>query len=393
MRVAFLANKYTDPRSPTSWSGLPFFTNRALQDAGIETEVIWCEASNRLTCWTQFFYWRVMHQRRYLRYCNERLLKGYARQIQRQLALRPPVDVIFSVSTWQLAFLQTELPVVLYTDACFSAMIGLYESFTNLAPSSIFEGHHVEQLALNRCDRIIYATHWAARNAQDYYDIDPAKIRVVFFGAGFHEPPRLEDISELIRTRDLSQCHLLLVGVDWHRKGADVAVQAVETLQARGCNARLTIVGCEPPRSTPPLPSFVEIIPFVDKGTEAGRRRLHELYRRSHFFILPSRAEASGIVFTEAAAYGVPCLATNVGGIPSVVVNGVNGRLFKPTAHGREYAEYILAILKDPARYRALASRSLKEAATRLSWKVSGPKIAEILNGLAARSSSHPVAI
>ncbi|HTQ32100.1 MAG TPA: glycosyltransferase family 4 protein [Opitutaceae bacterium] len=392
MRVAFLANKFFDPSRPGSWSGLPFFIRRALEDAGVETDVIGCEDSRRAACWMQFFYWRLMHRKRYLRYCHEGLLQGYARQIQRRLALHPRVDAVFSVSTWLLAFLQTELPTVLYTDACFSAMVGFYESFSNLAPCSIFEGHQAEQMALNRCSRIIYSTHWAARTAQEYYDVDPAKIRVVFYGGGLHDPPELEDISKLIRARDLTSCHLLLVGVDWHRKGADIAVHAAETLQTRGCNARLTIVGCRPPRPVR-LPPFVEVIPFIDKGREEGRRQLHEIYKRSHFFILPSRAEASGVVFSEAAAYGLPALAADVGGISSVIINGVNGRLFSPAANGREYADYILSVTTDPGRYRALASRSLKEAATRLSWKVSGPKMAEILSELvAARADANPAA-
>lgn len=379
MRVAFLANKFLDPRSPGSWSGLPFYTKRALEDAGVETQMVWCDESHQAQCWMRFFYWRLLHRKRYLRYCNEKLLQGYARQIEQRLAAGPPVDAVFSVSTWLLAFLKTELPTILYTDACFGALLGFYASFSNLAPASLLEGHHVEQLALNRCTRIIYSTHWAARSAQEYYDFDPAKLNVVFYGANIHDPPDPEDIANVIRARDLKQCNLLLVGVDWERKGVDVAVRAVEELQARGCNARLTVVGCKPPRPRL-LPSCVEVIPFIGKGTPEGRRRINEIYRRSHFFILPSRAEASAIVFSEAGAFGLPCLATDVGGIPSIIINDVNGRLFNRAANGSEYAEYILALMRSPARYQALAMRSLNESVTRLSWKVAGPKVAEILH-------------
>jgi glycosyltransferase involved in cell wall biosynthesis len=379
MRVAFLANKYLDPRRAASWSGLPFFIRRALEDAGIDTWLVWCHESHRAACWLQFVYWRLWHRRRYLRYCHEGLLRGYARQIERRLAAGPPTDAVFSVSTWLLAFLRTELPTVLYADACFRAMLGFYESFSNLAPASVRAGHRVERLALSRCRRIIYPTHWAARAAQEFYHVDPAKISVVFYGGGFHEPPNPAEIADEIRRRALDPCRLLLVGVDWKRKGADIAVQAVEAIQAQGGRVRLTVVGCRPPPS-PPLPPGVEVVPFIDKQSEEGRLQLDRLFRQSHFFILPSRAEAAGIVLSEAAAYGLPCLVTDTGGISSNVLNGCNGRVFSPAATGRDYAEYVLRMMKNVPRYRALARRSLEESVNRLSWKVSGPRLAEILN-------------
>ncbi len=382
LRVAFLANEFLDPRKPGSWSGLPYYTRRALEDAGAETHVIWSGGIPGVECWLRFLYWRLVRGKRYLRYCNERLLRGYARQIEQQLALGPPVDVVFSVSTWLLAYLKTDLPTVVYTDACFGALLGFYESFSNLAPASLVEGHQVEQLALNHCTRAIYSSHWAAQAAQKYYKFDPAKTDVVFYGANFEEPPDPRRIAEQIRQRDPTRCNLLLVGVDWVRKGVEIAVEAVESLRARGCDAHLTIVGCQPPADRV-LPEGVEVIPFISKNTAEGRRRLSEIYQQQHFFILPSRAEASAIVFSEAGAFGLPCLATDVGGISSIIVSDVNGRLFHVSAEGAEYADYILAVLERPGRYQRLAERALMEANTRLSWRVSGPKLVEILRNAA----------
>ncbi|MFT3867077.1 MAG: glycosyltransferase family 4 protein [Nibricoccus sp.] len=383
MRVAFLTNQFLDPRKPTSWSGLPYFTRRALEDAGVETLLIDCEESHQLEYWSRFFYWKLLRRKRYLRNCNKALLRGYGEQIARKLTDGPPVEAVFSLSTWLLAYLETDLPVLLHTDGCFGALLGFYESFSNLAPPSIRDGHEVERLALNRCTRIAYSSHWAARAAQEFYKVDAAKIDVVFYGAGLHEPPDAEAVARSIRERDLTVCELLLVGVDWVRKGAEIAVQTAVALQDLGCDVRLTIVGCAPPKTTT-LPPCVEVIPFIDKGTAEGRRRLNDLYMRSHFFILPSRAEASAVVFSEASAYGLPSLAADVGGLSSIILNDVNGRLFSLAEDGRAYANYLLELIGNPARYRALAARSLGEFRTRLSWKVSGQKLATILGEMTA---------
>jgi YD repeat-containing protein len=134
------------------------------------------------------------------------------------------------------------------------------------------------------------------------------------------------------------------------------------------------------------------MIPFIGKETIEHRHQLGELYKRSHFFIMPSRAEAFGIVFAEASAFGVPCLATKVGGLPSVIIDDVNGRLFPLEAGGAEYADYIAKYMRNPVRYQQLALRTAEDAATRLSWDASGRKVAGILNDLVRQKTSAAIA-
>jgi glycosyltransferase involved in cell wall biosynthesis len=48
------------------------------------------------------------------------------------------------------------------------------------------------------------------------------------------------------------------------------------------------------------------------------------------------------VVFAEASSFGVPSLATNVGGIPSAVKDGLNGKTFPPDADAEDYCDYVL---------------------------------------------------
>ena len=377
MRIAFLANRYLDPYNSRSWSGLPYYMRHNLEKAGLEMVTIRIDDSNSAKNWARFLYWRWLRGKRYLRYCDDRLLRSYARQVERNMA-GVPVDAILSPSTWLLAYLQTELPTFLWTDACFAEMVNFYGAFTNLAPPSIRAGHVTEWRALHRCERAIYPSRWAAETARKYYDVEPSKISIIPFGGNLEMPPTVEEATAFVQERPSNECNLLFIGVDWERKGADIAVEAVEALVQAGVTARLTVVACAPPNPRR-LPPCVKIIPFIVKETIEGRRQLHELYRRSHFFIMPSRAEAFGLVFAEANAFGVPCLAANVGGVSSVITNGVNGQLFPPEAGGIQYANYIMQTMSRPAAYRQLALRSVQEAASRLSWRVAGQRVAELM--------------
>jgi glycosyltransferase involved in cell wall biosynthesis len=257
-------------------------------------------------------------------------------------------------------------------------MLDFYESFSELTPNNIREGHDAERSALARCAGAFYASDWAARIALNYYQADPAKIHVIPFGGNILERPSAEEVELSIAKRSPRHCELVLVGVDWKRKGVDRAVRAVESLVARNRPAQLTVVGCTPPGGTS-LPACVRIIPFVSKNTEAGRRQLSEIYARSHFLIVPSRAEAYGLVFAEANAFGLPCLGTAVGGIPSIIANGINGQLFPIEADGEAYADYIIGLMDDFPRYRKLAAQSAETARSRLNWEVAGRQVAAFL--------------
>ncbi|MDE3084330.1 MAG: glycosyltransferase, partial [Verrucomicrobiota bacterium] len=229
MRIAFLATRFLDPDNIKSWSGLPFFMKRALERAGVETVALRADDADQTSRWARFLYWRWMRGKRYLRYCDAGLLKNYARQYEADLATIA-VDAVFSASTWLTAHLKTKLPTVFWTDACFAGMQDFYAAFSELAPPSIRAGHVIEQRALDRCARAIYCSDWAAGTARRFYRVDSAKISVVPFGANLPEPPNLEEVRAAVSMRSAARCNLLFVGVDWARKGADIAVQTVDSL-------------------------------------------------------------------------------------------------------------------------------------------------------------------
>jgi glycosyltransferase involved in cell wall biosynthesis len=377
MRIAFLATDFLNPDTPRSWSGLPFFMRHALESAGIETVTLSPVDTRQAARMVRFLYWRWMRGRRYLKYCDPELLKNHARQYERGLA-GISVDAVFSPSTWPLAYLETDLPTIFWTDACFAGVLDFYHSFTHVAPPSVAAGHAIEQLALKRCAHAIYSTEWAAETTQRFYLIPENKVSVVPFGGNLLEPPTLQEAAAIVHQRPMTPCRLLLIGVDWMRKGVDIAIDTVKALAAAGLDCRLTIVGCSPPAGRM-IPACVEVIPFIGKITAEDRQRLNELYARSHFFIMPTRAEAFGIVFAEASTFGVPCLGTAVGGLPSVIKNGVNGQLFPLEAGGEDYADWILETMSNPIRYRELSLRAAEYAATHFSWKIAGERIAAIL--------------
>jgi L-malate glycosyltransferase len=85
------------------------------------------------------------------------------------------------------------------------------------------------------------------------------------------------------------------------------------------------------------------------------RRDVPDLMAAADLLVLPSVAEAFGLVLAEALFLGVPIVATRVGGIPEIVDDGQDGVLVPP-ADSAALAEAIAALLRDPARRGRLAA-------------------------------------
>jgi glycosyltransferase involved in cell wall biosynthesis len=82
---------------------------------------------------------------------------------------------------------------------------------------------------------------------------------------------------------------------------------------------------------------------------------------------LPSRKESFGGVFTEAWALGKPVIGGRIPEIASIVEDGLTGLLSGPDP--AELADRLLALLRDPARARALGEAGRARVAERWSWE------------------------
>lgn len=314
-------------------------------------------------------YWRLLG-RAFVWEKTEAVSRYYGREIGRRIAGKKYDFILTEKGSFCTAFLETDTPIVYATDATFGAMENYYPEFMNPAPSFSREGNLVEQAALDKASLIIVTNHWAADSMKRRYGINPDKIRIIVH-PGLAEP--LSRVTEPWEAPEDGVCRLLLVGVDWTRKGGEIAVQALDWLNQNGIPTRLTVCGCVVPEQHRAHP-YLDVAGFLDNNTESGRLALNRLFESSHFMILPTRAECCGQVFIESAAYGLPSIGTDTGGVASGVFEGKSGYLLDLAADGSAYGACIKNLWTNPFRYAELrvSTREIYEKYLGLDvWKSS----------------------
>ena len=374
MKIAFLTP--FDARDVNKWSGTSTYMAKHLEllvDRLVYTGPLIKRYSFKHKI-LRAYYKKIM-RKNYLMRREPEITASYAKQAKKMLD-ETDVDVILTPWTLAIAEIETDKPIVLWSDACFASLVDFYKQFSNVCSRSLEYGHRLERKALDRCDCIVYSSEWAAEGAIRHYGLDPKKIKVIPFGANIECNRTLSDIEQIIDNKSTQVCKLLFFGKDWERKGGKISLLVAEALNARGVATELTIVGCEP-KVKYGLPDFVKVLGFIDKSSSAGYLLINQLLQDSHFMILPSIAEAYGVVFCEASSFGLPSIALNLGGIP--VRNNVNGLLFDIETSIEEYCQCIENLLNDREIYNKLAQSSFIEYEHNLNWTVAAQRVVKLL--------------
>ena len=216
---------------------------------------------------------------------------------------------------------------------------------------------------LNCAKQIIVDTHYVAKQIEAYKQ------------SGFiKQIPQMHVIPQGINEKFLElqsspdSRTILSVGAISKRKGHLYLLQAFDLLCQKLSDVNLVIAGVLAEQSYyQELMTYVQNSPNADKikiMTNLPQEELFKLYTQAQIFALHSQEESQGIVLVEAMATGMPVVATNVGGIPYVVLNKRTGLLsnyedivtFADNLHDIlidkcQYVTYSIAAIKDSQTY------------------------------------------
>ena len=228
----------------------------------------------------------------------------------------------------------------------------------------------------NAARLIVAASSWAAGCVRAEYPDCTTEILVM------PVPVRLDVLDPLWideryqrATTSGYRPRLLFMGGDFYRKGGDILLSAWEAGDF-GRRAALDVVTAYP---LDRLPAGVTL----HTGVTAYSPEWRAFWQKADLFVLPTRDEAFGLVFQEAAAAGLPSVGTRINAIPELIEDGRSGLLVPPDNvealrdalqgllasaerrrdFGRRAREHA-ARTADPSQYRAALVAALHRVAT-----------------------------
>jgi glycosyltransferase involved in cell wall biosynthesis len=226
-----------------------------------------------------------------------------------------------------------------------------------------------QHMLYERAAGVLAMSHWFARTLVELSGVPRHKVHVVY--PGINVPVRNDHLAS--QDIDLRSARLLFVGRDFISKGGDLVVRAARILQRDWPKVTLTVAGPKRWPSEAPPP---EVVTFLG---EVSPDRVAQLMLSHDVFVMPSRFEAFGIVFLEALAHGLPCVARNAYAMPEIVVPGKNGALVE-SEDPAELAEAIALVLGN-SELRIMCREEARNVVSGFSWEVSARQLLKVVRG------------
>jgi glycosyltransferase involved in cell wall biosynthesis len=214
--------------------------------------------------------------------------------------------------TWPMT---RTLPIVVSTDATpanFDEISAAYgHGLSRPAMEAVKRG--VTGAALRQSAAVMPWSRWVARSMVEDYGVVESRVNLIRPGI---YPDKWAPKTDYGRD---GHARFLFVGAEFRRKGGDTLLQALDGLQG---DWHLDVVT----KSRLPASPRMRVFNDIDHGDE----RMSDIYRAADVFVLPTEGDAYGWAILEAMAAGLPTVATSVGAIPEIVLDGETGYLLRP---------------------------------------------------------------
>lgn len=148
--------------------------------------------------------------------------------------------------------------------------------------------------------------------------------------------------------------------MDDDRKGQKVAIMALDVLRNKGVDAQLTFIGDGDKRKELELKvKKMKLEKYVSfKGIITDKMKLRQVLIDSDIFIMPTRSEGLPRSIIEAMAVGLPCITSDVDGIPEMIDSKYMVSDFSP----HTYAEKVEFLIKNINEYNKVAEENYNKA-------------------------------
>lgn len=262
-----------------------------------------------------------------------------------------------------------------------------YGAELSLANSSLPGPRRLLIAAAKNSDRCVAISRYTARQVEILSGVRP---EVIPYGVGL--PAAAGSESAPLPSSPEAHFPALFVGRLVERKGVDVLLRAAARLLEWPA-LRIVVVGDGPERGRlERLAAELGISARVEFKGRVSTAELERCYRTARAFVLPAvvdprgDTEGLGVVLLEAMSYGVPVVASRIGGITDIVEDQANGLLVEP-GDPAALAAALKRLALDPSLASRLGEAGRRTVESRFSWEAIAERWEQLYSGLLNRES------
>jgi glycosyltransferase involved in cell wall biosynthesis len=179
----------------------------------------------------------------------------------------------------------------------------------------------------------------------------------------------------------------MVANLDHAVKGASYFVDALPLIVARVPEARFLVLG--EGREKTALRARAEELGVADRVVFAGfRSDVHRLYPIMDVSVLTSLSEGLSITILESMSFGIPVVATAVGGNPELVRHGESGFLVPPK-DAASFADAVVRVLGDPQLAQKLGQEGRAIVERDFALETVAERYAELYRDVLTREGDH----
>ena len=229
-----------------------------------------------------------------------------------------------------------------------------------------FKQRLIKRYLLNRGDRVIATSEYLARETIKYLKRHQ-QIDVVPWGVDL----------DIFRPRDVKQNYgAVTMGFAkrlHYLSGPDILLKAFQYARDRCANKLLLRIAGDGPMKSQLKQEAIQMglgDSIEWQGWLTSSETLSDFYRSIDLFLMPSRRESFGISAAEASASGLPVIASRIGGIPEIVINGDTGLLVDPDDVAG-FGKAIISLVKNENLRMEMGLIGRMRAESKFDWRVS----------------------
>ena len=247
----------------------------------------------------------------------------------------------------------------------------------------------IETELIGCSDVILSNSSFELEQLDTLYGADPSRIEIVPPGVdhSIFSPASKKEARQLLNLRE--QPTLLFVGRIQPLKGVDLAISTLSKLGHR--DAQLVLIGSssgpDGPTEERRIRQMVEELGLKNRVLfvePQSHEKLVDWYRAADVVLMPSRSESFGLVALEAAASGVPVVASKVGGLQTIVEDGLSGYLIDDR-DPCSYADHVYKIISDTEKAKEMSIQAVNKSKS-FTWSVTAARLRRICLDLQSRS-------